>query len=79
MRSQTSRWTVLAAAVLVGCTAAGCAIGPDYRRPAVTQVPASAPSEPTPADRLAELARLRDDGILTDVEFTAAKRRLLGL
>jgi len=52
---------------------------PEPPQPAVTQVPASAPSEPTPADRLAELARLRDDGILTDVEFTAAKRRLLGL
>lgn len=38
-----------------------------------------APSPPTPADRLADLARLRDAGILTEEEFTAAKRRMLGL
>jgi hypothetical protein len=46
--------------------------------------PAPASGEPPPpppstADRLAELARLRDDGILTDEEFTAAKRRMLEL
>jgi len=38
-----------------------------------------APAPPTTADRLAQLARLRDDGILTEDEFAAAKRRLLGL
>jgi Short C-terminal domain/zinc-ribbon family len=46
---------------------------------AVTPAPLPAPAAPTPADRVVELARLRDDGILTDEEFTAAKRRLLGL
>jgi hypothetical protein len=46
---------------------------------AMTPPPLTAPAAPTPADRLAELARLRDDGILTEDEFTAAKRRLLGL
>ena len=46
---------------------------------AVTHALLPAPTAPTPADRVADLARLRDDGILTDEEFTAAKRRLLGL
>jgi len=46
---------------------------------ATTPPPVTAPTAPTPADRLAELARLRDDGVLTEDEFTAAKRRLLGL
>ena len=33
---------------------------------------------PTLAEQVARLADLRDDGILTDEEFAAAKRRLLG-
>jgi hypothetical protein len=51
------------------------ATAPTQSPPAATP----APSPPTPADRLAELARLRDAGILTEEEFTAAKRRMLGL
>ena len=47
------------------------------RAPDPSTVPAPAP--PTIADRLAQLARLRDDGILTDEEFSGAKRRLLEL
>jgi hypothetical protein len=49
--------------------------------PPPTAIPpaAAAPTAPTTADRVAALARLRDDGILTEDEFTAAKRRLLGL
>jgi putative oligomerization/nucleic acid binding protein/zinc ribbon protein len=46
---------------------------------AVPAAPAPTPASPTTADRLAELARLRDDGILTEDEFAAAKRRLLDL
>jgi putative oligomerization/nucleic acid binding protein/zinc ribbon protein len=41
--------------------------------------PAPTPAPPTTADRLAQLARLRDDGILTEDEFSAAKRRLLDI
>lgn len=48
-------------------------------QPAATPASVSASAPPTPADRLAELARLRDAGILTEEEFTAAKRRILGL
>ena len=37
----------------------------------------TSPVEASLADRLAELARLRAEGILTDEEFDAAKRHLL--
>jgi hypothetical protein len=39
--------------------------------------PAPAPS-PDPVLQLRELAKLRDEGILTDEEFAAEKRKLLG-
>jgi hypothetical protein len=38
--------------------------------------PAAAPEE-DPIEKLREYAKLRDDGILTDEEFEAQKRRLL--
>ena len=50
---------------------------PSAVHPSVPAAPP--PPAPTTADRLAELARLRSDGILTEDEFSAAKRRLLGL
>lgn len=34
---------------------------------------------PSPADELAKLAALRDQGVLTEEEFTAKKRQILGL
>jgi hypothetical protein len=40
--------------------------------------PPAAPPEEDPIERLRELASLRDDGILTDEEFAAEKRKLLG-
>lgn len=40
--------------------------------------PVDAPEEEDPVVRLRELASLRDDGILTDEEFAAEKRKLLG-
>ena len=39
----------------------------------------TAPAGSSLSDRIAGLAKLRDDGVLTDEEFAAAKRRLLGL
>jgi hypothetical protein len=39
--------------------------------------PAPAPG-PDPVAQLRELGKLRDDGILTDEEFAAEKRKLLG-
>jgi hypothetical protein len=47
--------------------------------------PEPAPAAPTPAPaadpvpQLKELAQLRDAGVLTDEEFAAQKRRLLGM
>jgi hypothetical protein len=45
--------------------------------PAYAQATA-APPEDDPIARLRELGALRDDGILTDEEFAAEKRKLLG-
>jgi hypothetical protein len=36
------------------------------------------PAAPTLSDRLRELANLRNEGILSDEEFAAAKAKLLG-
>jgi hypothetical protein len=51
--------------------------------PAAAPVPAAAsptpPEAPSVADRLADLGKLHATGVLTDEEFSAAKRRLLGL
>jgi hypothetical protein len=47
-------------------------------QPAYAPPPAEAPPEDDPIARLRELAALRDDGILTDEEFAAEKRKLLG-
>jgi uncharacterized membrane protein len=38
-----------------------------------------APTDPASVDRLRELAEMHAKGALTDDEFTAAKRKLLGL
>jgi hypothetical protein len=41
--------------------------------------PAAAPAPAAdPVDQLRELAKLRDDGILTEEEFAAQKRKVLG-
>lgn len=40
--------------------------------------PAPAPASAGLMDQLTELARMREAGVLTDAEFTAAKARLLG-
>jgi len=48
-------------------------------QPAYAPPPAAAaPPEDDPVARLRELAALRDDGILTDEEFAAEKRKVLG-
>ena len=39
--------------------------------------PSAEPQRPTISDRLQDLARLHAKGVLTDEEFTAAKRRVL--
>ena len=49
---------------------------PQYAEPA--SAPPPAPEGPDPVAQLRELAKLRDDGILTDEEFAAEKRKILG-
>jgi hypothetical protein len=65
-RRQARRW---------GAQDAGYA-EPAYAEPPPQAAPVAAPEDPV--TRLRELASLRDDGILTDEEFAAEKRKLLG-
>jgi len=58
---------------------------PNYGQPAYAEPQYAAPPPPAPAApeedpiaQLRELAKLRDDGILTDEEFTAQKQKMLG-
>jgi hypothetical protein len=41
--------------------------------------PAAPPAGGDPAERIAELARLHEQGALTDAEFAAAKAKILGI
>jgi hypothetical protein len=53
----------------------------EYAEPAYAPPPPPAPAAeeaPDPVAQLRELAKLRDDGILTDEEFAAEKRKVLG-
>jgi len=47
--------------------------------PADTAAPAPAASEPDYVNELERLAQLRDQGILTDDEFEAKKKQILGI
>ena len=51
--------------------------GPTLRATETIPAPATARAEPSLAGQLDDLGRLHADGILTDDEFAAAKRRLL--
>lgn len=46
--------------------------------PPPTAVP-SAPAAPSPADQVRELAKLRDEGMLSEEEFETKRREILGL
>jgi Short C-terminal domain len=48
-----------------------------YYEPPPAPAPAAAPPS-DPVAQLRELAKLRDDGILTEEEFAAEKRKVLG-
>jgi len=52
---------------------------PQYAQPAPAPAPAPAADDDSMTDELARLAKLRDQGVLTDEEFAAAKAKLLGL
>jgi|SRR5690349_12968935 Short C-terminal domain len=49
---------------------------PQYQQPAPAPAPAA---DDSMTDELARLAKLRDQGVLTDEEFAAAKAKVLGL
>lgn len=51
--------------------------GPNLRPTETIPPPATARPEPSLAEQLDDLGKLHEDGILTDDEFAAAKRRLL--
>ena len=51
---------------------------PSIPAPAAAGPDASTSDAPSLAEQLAQLAALRNEGVLTDDEFAAAKRRLLG-
>jgi hypothetical protein len=55
---------------------------PQYAEPAPAPAPAYAPPpaapEPDAIEQLRALAKLRDDGILTEEEFAAEKHKILG-
>jgi hypothetical protein len=48
----------------------------EYAQPQAAPAPAAPPADPV--SELRELAKLRDDGILTEEEFAAEKRKILG-
>ena len=51
---------------------------PQYAEPPPPPPPApAAPASDDPIERLKELASLRDSGVLTEEEFTAAKSKIL--
>jgi hypothetical protein len=51
----------------------------EYYEPAPAPAPAAPPDPgPDPVAQLRELAKLRDDGILTEEEFAAEKHKVLG-
>lgn len=51
---------------------------PYYEEPAYAPPPPSAEAEADPYEKLKEAKKLLDDGILTEEEFAAEKKRILG-
>ena len=50
-----------------------------YQQQAAAQQAAAAPAAPDYAAELAQLAQLKDQGILTEEEFEAKKKQILGI
>jgi hypothetical protein len=49
------------------------------QQPAPQAVPADAPEAPSDVEQLQQLAKLHEQGILTDEEFSAKKQQILGI
>jgi Short C-terminal domain len=52
---------------------------PAYDEPQEAAPPQAAPAEPDMTDQLQDLAKLHEQGILTDEEFAAKKKEILGI
>jgi hypothetical protein len=52
---------------------------PAYDEPQQAAPPQAAPAEPDMTDQLQDLAKLHEQGILTDEEFAAKKKEILGI
>ncbi len=53
---------------------------PGYDEPAYAPPPPqAAPAEPSYADELAQLAQLKAQGVITEEEFEAKKKQILGI
>jgi len=50
-----------------------------YDEPQQAPPPQAAPAEPDMTDQLQDLAKLHEQGILTDEEFAAKKKEILGI
>ena len=50
-----------------------------YDEPQSAPPPQAAPAEPDMTDQLQDLAKLHEQGILTDDEFQAKKKEILGI
>ena len=51
----------------------------DYDEPQQAPPPQAAPAQPDMTDQLQDLAKLHEQGILTDEEFAAKKKEILGI
>jgi hypothetical protein len=52
---------------------------PEYAEPAPAAAPAAAPAEPSYTAELEQLAQLKAQGILSEEEFEAKKKQILGI
>ena len=52
---------------------------PEYAEPAPAAAPAAAPAEPSYTKELEQLAQLKAQGILSEEEFEAKKKQILGI
>ena len=72
-RRQANRWAAQGETL-----PRGYSYGDNVAPPPAEEPMDADPAGPDMVEQLRQLAQLRDDGILTDEEFTAEKRKILG-